>query len=117
MPSSIEYIKTGKLHALGVTTATRDETLPEIPAIGEFVPGYEASGWFGIGAPKNTPASIVDKLNKEVNAGLADPKLRAKIGELGGTVLGGSAADFGRLVAEETHKWGKVVKFSGAKPD
>ena len=117
VPSSIELIRAGKLRPIAVTQSTRFEGLPEIPTVSEFLPSYEASSWFGIGAPKNTPASIVDKLNKEVNAGLADPKLRAKIGELGGTVLGGSAADFGRLVAEETHKWGKVVKFSGAKPD
>ena len=117
VPSSIELIRAGKLRPIAVTQSTRFEGLPEIPTVSEFLPSYEASSWFGIGAPKNTPASIVDKLNNEINAGLADPKIRAKIGELGGTVLGGSAADFGRLVAEETHKWGKVVKFSGAKPD
>ena len=117
VPSSIELIRAGKLRPIAVTQSTRFAGLPEIPTVSEFLPSYEASSWFGIGAPKNTPASIVDKLNNEINAGLADPKIRAKIGELGGTVLGGSAADFGRLVAEETHKWGKVVKFSGAKPD
>jgi len=117
VPSSIELIRAGKLRPIAVTQSTRFAGLPEIPTVSEFLPSYEASSWFGIGAPKNTPASIVDKLNNEINAGLADPKIRAKIGELGGTVLGGSAADFGRLVAEETDKWGKVVKFSGAKPD
>ena len=116
-PSSIEYIRAGKLRALAVTTATRSEALPDIPTVGEFVPGYEASAWFGIGAPKNTPAEIVDKLNKEINAGLADPKLKARLADLGGTVLPGSPADFGKLIAEETEKWAKVVKFSGAKAD
>ena len=87
MPSSIEYIRAGKLRALAVTTATRSEVLPDIPTVGEFVPGYEASAWFGVGAPKNTPAEIVDKLNKEINAGLADPKIKARLADLGGTVL------------------------------
>jgi tripartite-type tricarboxylate transporter receptor subunit TctC len=115
--SSIEYIRAGKLRALAVTTATRSEALPDLPTVGEFVPGYEASGWYGVVAPKNTPAEIVDKLNKEINAGLANPKLKAQLADLGGTVLPGSAADFGKLIAEETEKWAKVVKFSGAKPD
>ena len=117
MPASIEYIRAGKLRALAVTTATRSEALPDIPTVGEFVPGYEASAWFGIGAPKNTPAEIIDKLNKEINAGLADPKIKARLADLGGTVLAGSPADFGKLIADETEKWAKVVKFSGAKPD
>ena len=112
MPSSIEYIRAGKLRALAVTTATRSEALPDIPTVGEFVPGYEASGWYGIGAPKNTPAEIVDKLNKEINAALADPKIKARLADLGGTVLAGSPADFGKLIADETEKWGKVVKFA-----
>ena len=99
-----------------MTTATRSEVLPDIPTMGEFVPGYEASALDGIGAPKNTPAEIIDKLNKEINAALADPKMKARLADLGGTVLAGSPADFGKLIAEETEKWAKVVKFSGAKP-
>ena len=114
MPSSIEYIRAGKLRALAVTTATRSEALPDIPTVGDFVPGYEASAWYGIGAPKNTPAEIIDKLNKEINAGLADPKMKARLADLGGTVLAGSPADFGKLIADETEKWGKVVKFAAA---
>jgi tripartite-type tricarboxylate transporter receptor subunit TctC len=116
MSSSIEYVRAGKLCALAVTTATRSDALPEIPTVGEFVPGYEASGWFGVGAPKATPAEIVDRLNKEINAGLADPKMKARLADLGGTPLVGSPADFGKLIAEETEKWGKVVKFAGIKP-
>jgi tripartite-type tricarboxylate transporter receptor subunit TctC len=117
MPSSIEYIRAGKLRALAVTTATRSEALPDVPTVGDFVPGYEASAAYGVGAPKNTPAEIVDRLNREINAGLADPKMKARLADLGGEVLAGSPADFGKLVAEETEKWAKVVKFSGAKPD
>jgi tripartite-type tricarboxylate transporter receptor subunit TctC len=113
--SSIEYIKTGRLRALAVTTATRSDELPDIPTVGEFVPGYEASAWFGVGAPKNTPSQIIDKLNEAINAGLADPKIKARLADLGGTPLVGSPADFGKLIAEETEKWAKVVKFSGAK--
>ena len=115
--ASIEYIRAGKLRALAVTTATRSEALPDIPTVGEFVPGYEASGWFGIGAPKNTPAEIIDKLNKEINAALADPKMKARLADMGGTVLAGSPADFGKLIADETEKWAKVVKFAGIKPE
>ena len=115
MPVSIQQIKAGKLRALAVTTASRAEALPDVPTVGEFVPGYEASAWYGIGAPKNTPAEIVDKLNKEVNAALADPSFRARLAEIGGTPLAGSPADFGKLIAEDTEKWAKVVKFSGAK--
>jgi tripartite-type tricarboxylate transporter receptor subunit TctC len=115
--SAIEYIRAGKLRALAVTTATRSEALPEVPTVGEFVPGYEASAFFGIGAPKNTPAEIVEKLNKEINAGLVDPQLEARIAELGSTVITGSPIDFAKLIADETEKWGKVVKFSDAKPD
>ena len=100
-----------------MTTATRLEALPDIPTVGEFVPGYEASAWFGIGAPKDTPAEIVDKLNKEINAGLADPKIKARLAELGGTVLAGSPADFGKLIADETEKWAKVIKFAGIKAE
>jgi tripartite-type tricarboxylate transporter receptor subunit TctC len=115
--SSIEYIRTGKLRALAVTTAMRSETLPDIPTVAEFVPGYEASAWFGVGAPRNTPAEIVDKLNTEINASLGDPKLKARLVDLGGIALTGSPADFTRLIAEETVKWAKVVKFSGAKAE
>jgi tripartite-type tricarboxylate transporter receptor subunit TctC len=116
-PTSIEHIRSGKLRALAVTTATRSDALPDIPTVAEFVPGYEASNWYGLGAPKNTPAEVVAKLNKEINAGLADPKLRARLADLGGTVLAGSPADFGKLIADETEKWGKVVKFVGIKAD
>lgn len=117
LPPSIKEIKAGKVRALAVTVATRSSALPDIPALSEFVPGYDASVWFGIGAPKNTPAEIVDKLNREINAGLADPKMKARLADLGATALTGSPADFGKLIAEETEKWAKVVKFSGAKPD
>jgi tripartite-type tricarboxylate transporter receptor subunit TctC len=117
LPASIEYIKAGKLRALAVTTATRSETLPGIPTMGEFVPGYESPTWYGVGVPKNTPAEIVDKLNKEVNAALADPKMKARLADLGGVALPGSSAEFDKFIAEETEKWAKVVKFSGAKAD
>ena len=114
--SSIGYIRAGKLRALAVTTATRSPMMPDIPALSETLPGYEASTWFGVGAPKNTSTEIVDKLNKEVNAALDDPKMKARLANLGGTVLAGSPADFGKLIAEETEKWGKVIKFAGIKP-
>ena len=117
MPSAIEYIRAGKLRALAVTTAMRSSALPDIPTVADFVPGYEASSVYGIGAPRGTPANVLDKLNKEVNAVLADPKAKARLGDLGGTALAGSPADFGRLIADETEKWAKVVKFSGAKAD
>ena len=117
MPSSIEFIRAGRLRALAVTTATRSEVLPDVPTVGEFVPGYEASAWYGIGAPKATPAEIVDKLNKEINAALADPKMKARLADLGGTPFLGSPADFGKLIADDTERWGKVVEFSGAKVD
>ena len=116
-PASIEYIKAGRLRALALTTATRSEALPDLPTVAEFVPGYEASYWAGIGAPKATPAEIVDKLNKEVNAALDDPKMKARLADLDGTVLPGSPADFGKLIAEETEKWAKVVNFAGIKPE
>ncbi len=116
-PGTTEYIATGRLRALAVTTATRAEALPDVPTIGDFVPGYEASQWYGLGAPKNTPTVIVDRLNKEINAGLAEPKLKARLADLGGMVLVGSPADFGKLIADETEKWGKVVKFAGIKLD
>ena len=117
LPAAIEYIRAAKLRALAVTTATRFEGAPDIPTVGDVVPGYEASQWYGVGVPKNTPVEIVDELNKEINAGLANPKLRAQLADLGGTALPGSAADFEKLIAEEIEKWAKVVKFSGAKPD
>jgi tripartite-type tricarboxylate transporter receptor subunit TctC len=117
MPSSIEYVRAGALRALAVTTATRSDLLPDVPAMAEFLPGYEASQWYGIGAPKNTPAAIIDLLNKEINAAVADPKIEARLAELGGTPLVGSPVDFGRHIAAETAKWEKVVKFSGASAD
>ena len=100
-----------------MTTATRSEAFPDIPTVAEFVPGYEASAFFGVGAPKNTPADIIEKLNKEINAGLADPKLKARLADLGGTVIAGSPADFRKLIADETDKWTTVVKFAGMKPE
>lgn len=114
-PASIAYIRDGKLRALAVTTATRAEALPDIPTIGEFVPGYEASGWQGIGAPRNTPSDIVGKLNRETNIALTDPKMKARLADLGGTPLAGSPADFGKLIAEETEKWGNVVRVANIK--
>jgi tripartite-type tricarboxylate transporter receptor subunit TctC len=117
MPSAIEYIRAGRLRALAVTTATRSEELPDIPSVGEFVPGFEVSGWYGMSAPMGTPAEVIDKLNKEINAGLADPELRARLAALGGTVLPGSPADFGKLIADETEKWGKVIRAANIKPE
>ncbi|MGB8826677.1 MAG: tripartite tricarboxylate transporter substrate-binding protein, partial [Pseudolabrys sp.] len=117
MPTSAEYIKTGKLRGLAVTSRTRSEVLPDLPTVSEFVPGYEASAWYGIGVPKDTPAEIIEKLNKAINATLNDPMSKARFAELGASLLPGSPADFGKLVAEETEKWGKVVKFCGAKAD
>jgi tripartite-type tricarboxylate transporter receptor subunit TctC len=117
LPPSIEYVRAGKLRALAVTTAARSDALPDIPTVSDFVPGYEASGFYGIGAPKGTPAEIVDRLNKEINAGLTDPKLKARLANLGSSVFVGSPSDFAKLIADETEKWAKVVKFSGAKAD
>jgi tripartite-type tricarboxylate transporter receptor subunit TctC len=114
---SIENIRAGRLRALAVSTATRFDALADLPTIGDFVPSYEASAFFGVGAPRNTPAEIINKLNKEINAGLTDPKLKGRLADLGGTALAGSPADFGKLIADETEKWGKVVKFAGLKPD
>src|SRR5262249_2970594 len=114
---TIEHVRAGKLRALAVTAATRINLLPEIPTVGEFLPDFETSAWFGVGAPKATPAEIVEKLNKEINAALADPKIKARLADLGGTVLPGPPADFGKLIADETEKWGKVVKFTGIKAD
>jgi tripartite-type tricarboxylate transporter receptor subunit TctC len=116
LPGSIEYIRAGSLRALAVTTRTRSRALPDVPALGESVPGYEARGWVGLGAPRNTPPEIVDTLNREINAALADIKFKARVTEFGATPLGGTSYDFARLIAEETAKWAKVVKFSGAKP-
>jgi tripartite-type tricarboxylate transporter receptor subunit TctC len=117
VPSSLEHIKAGRLRALAVTTVTRLDALPEIPTVGDFVPGFEGSGWFGVGAPKGTPVEIIEKLNKEINAALSDPKMKARLADLGGTVLPGSPADFGKLIAVETEKWAKVVRLSGAKAE
>ena len=114
---SIEYIKSGKLRPLAVTAAARVDVLPNIPPVGDFLPGYEASGWQGLAAPKGTPAEIITKLNTEINDALADPKINARLMDLGGTVIAGSPADFGRLIADETEKWAKVIKFSGAKAE
>jgi tripartite-type tricarboxylate transporter receptor subunit TctC len=117
VPSSIQYIRAGKLRALAVTTATRSEVLPDIPTLSDFLPGYEASFWGGFCAPKNTPVQIVDKLNSEINAALVDPKVKARFADLGGTMLPGSPAEFGKHIAHETEKWAKVVKFAGMKPE
>ena len=110
MLAAIEYIKSGTLRALAVTTASRSDALPDIPTMGDFVPGYEASTWFGVGAPKNTPVEIIDRLNKEINAGLADPKLKARFTDLGSTPFASTPSDFAKLIVEETDKWGKVVR-------
>src|SRR5262249_60470352 len=115
--SSLGHIRAGRLRALGVGNAMRVEALPDVPAVAEFVPGYEASGWIGLGAPRNTAAEIIDTLNREINAGLADPRIRARIADLGNTPLALSSTDFGKLIAEETEKWGKVVKFAGIKAE
>ena len=117
LPTSIEYVRTGKLRALAVTTATRSSELPDIPTVGDFVPGFEASVWQGVGAPKNTPPEIVEKLNSEINAALADPKINARLADLGAQPFVLSSAALGKFIAEETEKWGKVVKFAGIKPE
>jgi len=116
-PETIEYIRAGKLRALAVTSATRSDTLPEIPSVGEFVPGYETSAWWGVGVPKNTPEAIIGRLNKEINAALADPRMKARLVDLGGMVLVGSPADFGKLIADETEKWAKVIHAANIKPE
>jgi tripartite-type tricarboxylate transporter receptor subunit TctC len=115
LPASISYIRAGNVRPLAVTTAMRLEVLPDVPVVGDFLPGYEASGFQGIGAPKNTSAEIIEKLNREINAGLRDPGMKARLADLGGITLPGTSSDFGKLIAGETEKWGKVVKFSGAK--
>ena len=117
MPPSIEHIRSGKLWALAVTSPGRSQALPEIAAMSDFVPGYEASQWYGIGVPKNTPSEIIDKLNKEINAGLADPNMKARLADFGRAPLVGSPADFGKLIAEETEKWGKVIRAANIKPE
>jgi tripartite-type tricarboxylate transporter receptor subunit TctC len=117
IPNSIGYIRAGKVRPLAITSATRSEALPDVPTVSEFVPGYEGSFWFGVGAPKATPTEIVDKLNNGINAALADPKIKARLADLGGTVLAGSPADFGKFIADETEKWAKVVKFAGIKAE
>ena len=117
MPSSIEHIRAGRLRPLAVTATARLEGLPDVPTVADFLPGFETSAWAGIGAPKNTPAEIIDQLNRETNAALADPKLKARVADLGGMVFPLSPAEYEKRVAEETEKWGKVVKFSGARPD
>jgi tripartite-type tricarboxylate transporter receptor subunit TctC len=117
MPESIEHIRAGKLRPLAVTTTTRFPAMPDIPTVSEFVPGYEATYWHGVGVPKNTPDDIIDTLNKEINLALADPKIRARFADLGGTAMGGSPADFGKLIAEETERWGKVVRAANIKPE
>jgi tripartite-type tricarboxylate transporter receptor subunit TctC len=117
LTSSIEHVRTGKLRALAMTTVARSEALPDVPTVGDFLPGFEASGLYGLGAPKATPAAIIERLNQEINAGLADPKIKARVADLGGTMLPGSPADFGKLIAEETEKWAKVVKFARIKPE
>jgi tripartite-type tricarboxylate transporter receptor subunit TctC len=117
MPASLGYIKAGKLRALAVTTAKRQELLPDVPTVGEFLPGYEARGWYGIVVPKATPVNIIEKLNQEINAALADPTMKTRLTDLGCAVFGGSPADFGKFIAEETEKWAKVVKSAGIKPE
>ena len=117
LTESIQYIKDGKLRALAVTTASRSEVLPDIPTAGEFLPGYDASAWTGVGAPRNTPAEIIEKLNREINAGLADPKLKARFTDQGLAAFVGSPADFGKFIVDETEKWAKVVRTANIKPD
>jgi tripartite-type tricarboxylate transporter receptor subunit TctC len=117
VPTSLEHIRSGKLRPLAVTTSTRSEVLPDVPTVADFVPGYESSAWYGVAVPRGTPPEIVGMLNRAINAGLADPKLKARFAELSAAVLPGSPADFGKLLVDETEKWAKVVKFSGASAD
>jgi tripartite-type tricarboxylate transporter receptor subunit TctC len=116
-PASIEHVRAGRLRAIAVTTTTRVDILPDLPTVNDTVPGYEASGWWGVGAPRGTPVEIVDRLNAEIKAGLADPVIKGRLADLGGAALTGSPADFQKLIAAETEKWGKVVRFTGAKPE
>ena len=116
-PSSIEYIRSGTLRALAVTTATRFPTLPEIPTVDDFLPGYEASSWYGVGVPRGTPAAVIDKLNQEINSALADPRIQARLADIGGILIDGAPADFGKLIADETEKWGKVIRAANIKPE
>ena len=115
IPNSIGYIRAGKVRPLAITSATRSEALPDVPTVSEFVPGYEATTWYGVGVPRNTPAKIVDKLNKEVNAALDDPKMKIRVAEMGETTISTSPADFGKLIAEETEKWGKLIRAANIK--
>jgi len=114
---SIAHIRGGRLRALAVTTATRSQALPDLPVLQDFVPGYEASAWLGVGAPKDTPAAVITRVDREIEAALADPGIKSRLADLGGTPLPGSAADFGKLIAEETDKWAKVIRFAGLRPD
>jgi len=117
LPSAIEFIKAGKLRAIAMTSAKRSDALPELPTIGEYVQGYEMSAWFGVGVPKGTPVDVIDKINKEINAGLADPKMKERFTDLGGIAIGGSPADFGTLIADATAKWAKVIRAANIKAD
>jgi len=117
LPASIDHIRVGKLRALAVGTETRSDQLPNVPTLGEFLPGFEASAFVAIGAPRDTPTEIIGRLNHEINAGLADPKIKARLTELGGTAFAGSPADFGKFIADETEKWGKVIRAANIKPD
>jgi tripartite-type tricarboxylate transporter receptor subunit TctC len=117
MTASIGYIRADRLRALAVCTAQRSQSLPDLPTVAESVPGFEASSWFGIAAPKGTPAEIIERLNREINAGLADPRIAARLADMGGTPLSGSPADYGRLIADETEKWGKVIQTAGIKAE
>ena len=117
MPNSIAHVRSGKVRPLAITTTTRSGVLPDLPSVGDFVPGYEVNTWFGVGAPRGTPADIVDKLNEEINAALADPQMKARLAELGGTVLAGTPADFEKLIADETEKWARVIRAANIKPD
>jgi len=117
LPGSIGFIRQGKLRALAVTTTARSTALPDIPTLAEFIPGYEASAWYGVSAPRNTPKAVIGKLNKEINVGLADRTLQTRLVDLGGMIVPGSPDDFGKLVSDETEKWARVIKFAGIKPE
>jgi tripartite-type tricarboxylate transporter receptor subunit TctC len=117
MPASIEHIKAGKLRSLAVTSPNRLDALPNVPTVGDFLPGYETSAWQGVGAPKNTPPEIITKLNNEINTGLADSKLKMRLADLGGTAIAGSPADFGKFIADESEKWGKVIRAANIKAE